>query len=169
MRWWRSPAGPDNSRRRLTAAARRPPGAGIQVAKKIRRQRNPKHSSDAVKVLQRVWAASGGQCGRYRAASKAHDQIKGKSTTKASPLLRSSVKIRKATDEVEAAPGFRRRHRHGLRADPQRRVRPHPHPHRCAYRPGLHPHRPEQRPHPHPHRTNRGPGRPAGSQNPEGA
>ena len=139
----------DNARRRLTAAARRP-GAGRQVAKRPRRQRNPKYSYDALKVLQKVWAASGGQCGRYLAASmaiqlaalerhgelvagqdryspevcaellamssatidrylrpaKARDQIKGKSTTKASPLLRSSVKIRKATDEVEASPGF---------------------------------------------------------------
>ena len=97
-----------------------------------------------------MWAASGGQCGKYLAASmrvqldglqrhgelafgrdryspvvreellemspatidrylapaKAKDQVKGKSTTKPSPLLRSSVKIRKATDEIEAAPGF---------------------------------------------------------------
>lgn len=110
----------------------------------------PKYSYDALKVLQKVWAASGGQCGRYLAASmalqlvalerhgelvegqdrysrqvraellsmssatidrylrgaKARDQIAGKSTTKASPLLRSSITIRKATDEVEAAPGF---------------------------------------------------------------
>ena len=139
----------DNARRRLTAAAR-PPGAGRQIAKRRRRQRNPKYSYDALKVLQMVWAASGGQCGRYLAASmalqlaalehhgelvdgqdryspgvraellamssatidrylrgaKARDQIKGKSTTKASPLLRSSIKIRKATDEVEASPGF---------------------------------------------------------------
>lgn len=139
----------DNARRRLTAAAR-PPGAGRQVAKRPRRQRNPKYSYDALKVLQKVWAASGGQCGRYLAASmaiqlaalerhgelvsgqdryspqvraellamssatidrylrpaKARDQIKGKSTTKASPLLRSAVKIRKATDEVETSPGF---------------------------------------------------------------
>ena len=43
---------------------------------------------------------------RYLAPVKAKDQIKGKSTTKPSPLLRSSVKIRKATDEIEAAPGF---------------------------------------------------------------
>ena len=103
-----------------------------------------------MKVLQKVWAASGGQCGRYLATSmdiqlaglerhgelvlgqdryspevrfellamssatidrylrpaKARDQITGKSTTKASPLLRSSIKIRKATDEVETSPGF---------------------------------------------------------------
>ncbi len=110
----------------------------------------PKYSYDALKVLQRVWAASGGQCGRYLAASmalqldalerhgelvagqdryspqvraellamssatidrylrgaKARDQVKGKSATRASPLLRSSIKIRKATDEVEASAGF---------------------------------------------------------------
>ncbi len=101
-------------------------------------------------MLQKVWAASGGQCGKYLAASmrtqldglerhgelvdgvdryspavraellamsatwidrylkgaKATDQIKGASTTKPSPLLRSSIKIRKAGDEVEAEPGF---------------------------------------------------------------
>jgi hypothetical protein len=139
----------DNARRRLRSAAR-PPGAGRQIAKRPRRQRNPKYSYDALKVLQKVWAATGGQCGKYLAASmalqldalerhgelvfgrdryspevraqllamssatidrylrgaKARDQIKGKSTTKASPLLRSSIKIRKAGDEVEASPGF---------------------------------------------------------------
>ncbi|MCV7274609.1 MULTISPECIES: integrase catalytic domain-containing protein [Mycobacteriaceae] len=140
----------DNARRRLTVAARRPPGAGRSVAKRPRKPRSPKYSYDTRKVLQKVWAASGGQCGKYLAASmalqldglerhgelvfgrdrysptvreellamsaasidrylapvKAKDQIKGKSTTKPSPLLRSSVKIRKATDEIEAAPGF---------------------------------------------------------------
>jgi hypothetical protein len=140
----------DNARRRLTAAAARPPGARRQVAKKPRKPRADKFSYDARLVLQRVWAASGGQCGKYLAASmaiqldglerhgelafgrdryseqvrgellamsaasidrylkpaKAKDQIKGKSTTKASPLLRSSIKIRKAGDEVEQAPGF---------------------------------------------------------------
>jgi hypothetical protein len=140
----------DNARRRLVAAAKRPPGAGRQVAKKPRKQRSPKFSYDAVKVLQRVWAASGGQCGKYLAASmrtqldglerhgeltfgqdryspavreellsmspasidrylkpaKASDQIRGVATTKPSPLLRSSIKIRKAGDEVEAEPGF---------------------------------------------------------------
>ena len=61
----------DNARRRLTAAALRPPGAGRQVAKRPRRQRKPKYSYDALKVLQKIWAASGGQCGRYLAASMA--------------------------------------------------------------------------------------------------
>jgi Integrase core domain len=140
----------DNARRRLVAAARHSPGAGRQVAKRRRRQRKPKYSYDALKVLQKVWAVSGGQCGRYLAASmalqlaalerhgelvpgrdrygpgvraelpamssatidrylrpvKARDRITGKSTTKASPLLRSSIKVRTATDEVEASPGF---------------------------------------------------------------
>src|SRR5665811_1097224 len=139
-----------NARRRLVAAARRSPGAGRQVAKVPRKPRALKYSYDTVKVLQRVWAASGGQCGKYLAASmriqldlheahgelvdgadryspgvreellamsaasidrylapaRATDQIRGVSTTKPSPLLRSSIKIRKAGDEVEAEPGF---------------------------------------------------------------
>src|SRR5665811_572384 len=140
----------DNARRRLAAAAKRPPGGGRQAAKKSRKPRSPKYSYDTVKVLQRVWAASGGQCGKYLVASmglqldlleahgelidgldryspvvraelltmsaasidrylapaRATDQIRGKSTTKPSLLLRSSIKIRKAGDEVEAEPGF---------------------------------------------------------------
>ena len=140
----------DNTRRRLVAAVKRPPGAGRQVAKTPRKQRASKFSYDTLKVLQRVWAASGGQCGKYLAASmrtqldglerhgeltfgvdrysqavreellsmsaasidrylkptKSADQIRGRSTTKPSPLLRSSIKIRKSTDEVEASPGF---------------------------------------------------------------
>ena len=140
----------DNARRRLSVAARRPPGGGRQVAVAGRKRRSPKYSYDAVKVLQWVWAASGGQCGKYLAASmclqldglerhgelvdgvdryspavrrellamsaasidrylkpaKATDQIRGVATTKPSVLLRSSIKVRKAGDEVEAEPGF---------------------------------------------------------------
>lgn len=147
----------DNARRRLTAAAKRPPGPGRQVAKRPRKKRADKFSYDARRVLQVVWAASGGQCGKYLAASmriqldglerhgelvldgtgtsdpegrynaavraellamspasidrylapaKAKDAIKGKTTTRPSPLLRNSITIRKATDEVEAEPGF---------------------------------------------------------------
>ncbi|UMB71661.1 hypothetical protein [Mycobacterium paraterrae] len=61
----------DNARRRLTVAARRPPGAGRSVAKRPRKPRSPKYSYDTRKVLQKVWAASGGQCGKYLAASMA--------------------------------------------------------------------------------------------------
>ena len=140
----------DNARRRLSMAAKCPPGGGRQVAVAGRKRRSPKYSYDAVKVLQRVWAASGGQCGKYLAVSmrlqldglerhgelvdgvdrysgavrlellamspasidrylkpaKATDQIRGVATTKPSVLLRSSIKIRKAGDEVEAEPGF---------------------------------------------------------------
>jgi transposase InsO family protein len=147
----------DNARRRLRAAALRPPGAGRQVAAVPRRPRAPKFGHDTRRVLQKVWAASGGQCGKYLAASmrtqldalqrhgelaldgtgrldpehrygpavreqllamsaasidrylapaKAKDQVKGVATTKPSPLLRSSIKVRKAGDEVEAEPGF---------------------------------------------------------------
>ena len=140
----------DNARRRLTAAAKTSPGAGRQVAVVARKQRAPKYSYDARKVLQQVWAASGGQCGkylavamatllaglerhgeliqgqgrysaavraellamspatidRYLAPARARDPLRGIGTTKPSPLLRSSIKIRKAGDEVEAEPGF---------------------------------------------------------------
>jgi hypothetical protein len=139
----------DNARRRLVAAAR-PPGPGRRVGKRARKQRSTKYSYDAIKVLQRVWAASGGQCGKYLAVSmrtqldglerhnelvfgerryspevraellamsaatidrylapaKATDQLRGVTTTKPSPLLRSAITIRKAGDEVEAEPGF---------------------------------------------------------------
>jgi len=140
----------DNARRRLGVAARARPGAGRAVVRPVRKPRSPKYSHDAVGVLARVWAASGGQCGKYLAASmriqldglerhgellagvdgygpgvraellsmsaasidrylrgvKATDLIRGKSTTKPSPLLRSSIAIRRAGDEVEAEPGF---------------------------------------------------------------
>ena len=140
----------DNARRRLAEAAKRPPGIGRSVAARPRRPRTLKYSYDALKVLQRVWAASGGQCGKYLAASmalqldglqrhgelefgreryspevreelltmsaasidrylktaKAKDQISGVSTTKPSPLLRNSIKVRRAGDEVEAESGF---------------------------------------------------------------
>lgn len=49
----------DNAPCRLTAAAQ-PPGAGRQVAKRPHRQRNPRYPYDALKVLQKVWAISGG-------------------------------------------------------------------------------------------------------------
>jgi hypothetical protein len=53
----------DNARRRLTGAVKRPPGGGRVVAVVARKPRASKYSYDALKVLQRVWAVSGGQCG----------------------------------------------------------------------------------------------------------
>lgn len=141
----------DNARRRWVAAGKTSPASkGRQVVPRPRNPRAPKYSYDAHMVLQRVWAVSGGQCGRYLAASmrihvdalerhrelvlgtdrydasvraellamsaasidrylasaRAKDAITGTSTTKSSPLLRSSIAIRKAGDEVEAEPGF---------------------------------------------------------------
>ncbi len=140
----------DNARRRITAAAKSSPGSGRSIAKRPRKPRTPKYSYDTLKVLQKVWAASGGQCGKYLATSmrlqldglerhdelafgrdryspavraellemsaatidrylapaKAKDQISGISTTKPSPLLRNSIKVRKSSDEVEDEPGF---------------------------------------------------------------
>ncbi|MCA9834196.1 MAG: transposase family protein [Thermomicrobiales bacterium] len=139
----------DNARRRLAAAAASP-GRGHAVAVRPRKPRADKFSYDARRLLQRVWAASGGQCGKYLAASmatqlaglerhgelvegqgrysagvraellamspatidrylapiKATAALRGRAMTKPSPLLRSSITIRRAGDEVDAEPGF---------------------------------------------------------------
>lgn len=136
----------DHARRRLSAAAK----PGPRPVKTDRKPRPRKFSYDATKVLQRVWAFSGGQCGkylavamgelldalerhgelvsgtgryspavrqellvmspatidRYLAPARAKDPLRGISTTKPSPLLRSSIQVRKAGDEVEDTPGF---------------------------------------------------------------
>ena len=43
---------------------------------------------------------------RYLAPTKATDPIRGKTTTKPGQLLRNSIQVRKAGDEVDAEPGF---------------------------------------------------------------
>lgn len=135
----------DNARRRLARAAK-PRPRGVRT----RKARGRKYSYDATKVLQRVWALSGGACGkylavamptlldalerhgelvhgkarysvavreellsmspatidRYLAPARAKDPLRGISTTRPSPLLRSSITVRKAGDEVEDDPGF---------------------------------------------------------------
>ncbi|MEX0914113.1 MAG: hypothetical protein WDZ57_04090 [Demequina sp.] len=55
----------DNARRRLSGAA----SPGPRQVKSTRKQRPRKYSYDATKVLQRVWAFSGGQCGKYLAVT----------------------------------------------------------------------------------------------------
>ncbi|MGZ1492641.1 hypothetical protein [Brevibacterium sediminis] len=70
----------DNARRRLTQAATHPPGPCRQVAKQDRKPRARKYSYDALKVLQHVWAISGGQCGKYLAVTmrillEAHNEV----------------------------------------------------------------------------------------------
>lgn len=136
----------DNARRRLAGAA----APGPRPVHSRTRSRAVKHSPDAVKVLQRVWAISGGACGKYLAVAmpgllaalerhgelvegrggysdrvraelvsmspatidrrlkpvKDAGRLRGASTTKPSPLLRSTISIRKAGDEVESEPGF---------------------------------------------------------------
>jgi hypothetical protein len=58
----------DNARRRLTAKASAPPGRRRKPGPRPGARR---YSYDALKILQKVWAASGGQCGKYLAASMA--------------------------------------------------------------------------------------------------
>jgi hypothetical protein len=48
-----------------------PAGCGAQCRNRPRNPLAPKYSYDTLKVLRRVWAASGGQCGKYLAASMA--------------------------------------------------------------------------------------------------
>jgi hypothetical protein len=134
----------DKARRRLSQAAR------PRAVKSKKRQRARKYSFDGLKILQKVWAFSGGSCGkylvvsmpsllesserhkefvpsksryspgvrgellsmsgatfdRYLVAAKERDLLRGKTTTKPSTLLRSSIQIRKAGDEVEDIPEF---------------------------------------------------------------
>lgn len=142
----------DHARQQLRRRITQSPGrAAATVAVLDQRKSRPRrYSYDSLVVLQRVWAVSGGLCGKYLAASmtewieamerhgqlipgqdryapdvraellamsaatidrylapaKAKDPLRGKSTTKPGSLLRSSISIRKAGDEVEAEPGF---------------------------------------------------------------
>ena len=133
----------DNARRRLGQAAK-------PRAVRPRSGRPRKFSQEAIAILERVWAISGGSCGkylavampallealenhgelvpgkraynlsvrsellgmsaatidRYLAKAKARGALHGMSTTKPGTLLRTSITIRKAGDEVEADPGF---------------------------------------------------------------
>ena len=142
----------DHARQQLRLRLLQAPGRAVATVAVIdRRKTKPrKYSYDAVKVLQQVWATSGGSCGKYLAAAmtdwldameaegslvagvghyqagvraeleamsaatidrylaptKARDPIRGKTTTKPGHLLRQSITVRKAGDEVEAEPGF---------------------------------------------------------------
>jgi len=62
-----------------------------------------RYSPDVREELLEMSAAT---IDRYLAPTKAKDQISGVSTTKPSPLLRNSITIRKAGDEVADEPGF---------------------------------------------------------------
>lgn len=59
-----------HARRRLLAKASAPPSRGaLHVRAPAKRGRGRKYSYRALKVLQRVWALTGGPCGKYLAAS----------------------------------------------------------------------------------------------------
>ena len=58
------------------------------------------------RVRAELLAMSAATIDRYLAPARAKDAIRGVTTTKPSPLLRSAITIRKAGDEVEAEPGF---------------------------------------------------------------
>ena len=142
----------DHARQQLGRRLVQPKGrVSVTVAVLDRRRAKPrKYSYDALLVLQKVWAVSGGSCGKYLAAvmthwldaleaegelvngtdryspevrtelismsaatidryltpARAKDPIRGKSATKPGHMLRTSITIRKAGDEVEAEPGF---------------------------------------------------------------
>jgi len=57
-------------------------------------------------VREELLAMSGASIDRYLAPAKARDAIRGKTTIKPSPLLRSAITTGKAGGEVEAEPGF---------------------------------------------------------------
>lgn len=59
-------------------------------------------------VREELLAMSAASIDRYLKTAKAKDQISGVSTTKPSPLLRNSIKVRRAGDEVEAERGSSR-------------------------------------------------------------
>ncbi|QTE24785.1 transposase family protein [Propioniciclava sp. MC1595] len=142
----------DHARQQLRLRLLQAPGRAVATVAVIdRRKTKPRrYSYDATKVLQQVWATSGGSCGKYLAAAmgdwldameaegslvpgvehyhdgvraeleamsaatidrylapaKARDPIRGKTSTKPGHLLRQSIQVRKAGDEVEGEPGF---------------------------------------------------------------
>lgn len=57
-------------------------------------------------VRAELEAMSAATIDRYLAAVRAKDPLRGKSATKPGALLRNSISVRKAGDEVEAEPGF---------------------------------------------------------------
>lgn len=64
------------------------------------------HDRYSTHVRDELVAMSAATIDRYLAPVKARDPIRGKTTTTPGALLRNSIHIRKAGDEVEAEPGF---------------------------------------------------------------
>ena len=120
--------------RRRTGKLRRA-GSGRQVATRLRKPRSPKFSYDARKVLQKVWAASGGQCGKYLAASMVIQldalERHGELTLDGRDSLNPAKTAREIADlQTRLADTGQRQDRAAL---------PRQHPHRIARRPHRHP------------------------------
>lgn len=64
------------------------------------------HNRYSPDVRQELLSMSPATIDRYLTPARARDPIRGKTTTKPSTLLRNSITIRKAGDEIEAEPGF---------------------------------------------------------------
>lgn len=62
----------------------------------------------SAEVRGELEAMSAATIDRYLAPARAKDPLHGLTGTKPSPLLRSSITVRKAGDEVEEAPGSSR-------------------------------------------------------------
>lgn len=60
----------------------------------------------STEVRAELLSMSAATIDRYLAPVRARDPIRGKSTTKPGNLLRNSVSVRKAGDEIDAEPGF---------------------------------------------------------------
>lgn len=60
----------------------------------------------SLEVRAELVAMSAATIDRYLAPARAKDPIRGKAATKPGTMLRNSISIRKAGDEVEAEPGF---------------------------------------------------------------
>ncbi len=99
----------DNARRRLTQAANRPAGGAMKPPARVRTRT---YSYDALLVLQKMWAASGGQCGKYLAASmpllldllQAHGEVDDEPRYK--PAVRAELE---ATSQQPSAATWHRR------------------------------------------------------------
>jgi len=60
----------------------------------------------SAQVRAELVAVSGATIDRYLAPAKARDPLRGKSTTRPGTMLRTSITIRRASDEAETEPGF---------------------------------------------------------------
>lgn len=96
----------DHARRQLVKRLHQPPGRAAATVAVIDRRKTKarKYSYDATRVLQHVWALSGGQCGKYLAASMTDvlDSLE-KHDTLAPGQSRYSHTVREELEHMSAA------------------------------------------------------------------